>query len=623
MSNFGDLIQEYYVKKFRANDAMRKAEIDSLKSAEDAKKFIAKVRARIANAYDFPAERCDLNVRITGTHEREDFTVQNVIYDSRPDFPVCANLYIPKKRNGKVPGVIFLCGHSFDGKFSDTYQAVMISLCRKGCVVLGIDPIGQGERRQYPYDEGLHNVREHNLLGRRMLLSGDNMGTWRVYDAIRGLDYLLSREEVDPERVGVTGNSGGGTLTTLVSGVDDRFTAAAPSCYITRWLRNVENELPVDAEQIPPGVAADGGEMADFLIAQAPRPLLILGQKNDFFDIRGTREVYEEVKKIYALLGKEENVGIFVGPTNHGYSIHNREAAYGFFGKNFNLDADDKEPENQYFTPEELACAPGKSSLNVPGSKTVNDFIAERTLATIAKRPKLTPAELRAELKKVLGIGEVKVPAYRQLRGKYFPDAKRGYSRYGVETEEHLICTMSLLGEVPAYQHIPASEVAELYIPNTSSQEELLTREVPKNRNVFGFDYRGVGENMPNGCDQTAVRDFFAYYTFDYHFASLALLRNESMLGRRVYDILCAIKLLKAYGNEKIILTGSGIGLIPALLAAFLTDEKVIPSFGERIRTWKDSALSTRDMLPQSMGNFNILALTDLDEIQDLVEAGL
>ena len=621
MSNFGDLIQEYYVKKFRENDAQRKAEIDSLKSAEDAKKFIAKVRARIAGAYDFPAERCDLKPRITKTTEREDFIVENVIYESRPDFPVCANLYIPKKRTGKVPGVVFLCGHAFEGKFSDTYQAVMISLCRKGCVVLGIDPIGQGERRQYPYEETLHNVREHNLLNRRMLLSGDNIGTWRVYDAVRGLDYLLSREEVDPERVGVTGNSGGGTLTTLVAGVDDRFTAAAPSCYITRWVRNVENELPVDGEQIPPGVAADGGEMADFLIAQAPRPLLILGQKNDFFDIRGTREVYEEVKKIYALLGKEENVGLFVGPTNHGYSIHNREAAYGFFGKIFNLDADDKEPENQYLTIEELSCAPGSSALNIPGSKNVNDFIAERTLATIAKRPKLSPDALRAELKKALGIGEVKVPSYRQLRGKYFPEAKRGFSRYGVETEDHLICTLSLMDELPSYQHIPESDVAELYIPNISSQDELKTREVPKNRKLYGFDYRGVGENTPDGCDQGS-REFFAYYTYDYHFSSLALLRNECMLGSRVYDVLCAIKLLKAYGNKKILLTSSGIGQIPALLAAFLTDEEITPAFGHRVRTWKDSALSPMDMLPQSMGIFNILALTDLDEIQDLVESG-
>ena len=621
MSNFGDLIQEYYVRKFRANSALRKAEIDGLKTAGDARKFIAKVRARIVSGYDFPAERCPLNPRITGTLEREDFTVENVIFDSRPAFPVTGNVYLPKKREGKVPGVLFLCGHAQEGKFSDTYQAVMISLCRKGCVVLSIDPIGQGERLQYPDDEKLGCCSEHNLFNRRMLLSGDNMSAWRVYDAIRGLDYLLSRPEVDASRVGVTGNSGGGTLTTLVAGVDDRFTAAAPSCYITRWLRNVENELPVDAEQIPPFAGADGGEMADFLIAQAPRPLLILGQKNDFFDIRGTREVYEEVRKIYALLGKEENVSLFVGPTNHGYSIHNREAAYGFFGRTFGLKADAKEPENKYFTREELTCAPGGRSIDVPGSLTVNDYIRKRTLETIARRPKLSPAELRAELKKRLGIGEVPVPTYRQLRGKHDFTAQMGFSRFGVETEEHLICTMILPDQYSSWQHIPGEARAELYIPHQSAQEELTKRGLVKSHKVFGFDYRGVGESMPDGCDQGA-REFFAYYRFDYHYASLALLRHESMLGRRVFDVLSAIKLLKAWGTQELMLTSSGIGEIPALLAAFLTDEKITPVFGERVRTWRDSALSTRDMLPQSMGEFDILSLTDLDEIQDLVESG-
>ena len=81
MSNFGDLIQEYYVRKFRANDALRRAEIDGLKNSEDAKRFIAKVRARIRGAFDFPAERCALNPRVTGTLEREDFTVENVHRD--------------------------------------------------------------------------------------------------------------------------------------------------------------------------------------------------------------------------------------------------------------------------------------------------------------------------------------------------------------------------------------------------------------------------------------------------------------------------------------------------------------------------------------------------------------
>ena len=84
-----------------------------------------------------------------------------------------------------------------------------------------------------------------------------------------------------------------------------RFTMGAPSCYLTSFERNYDNELPVDAEQVIPGLAAKGFEMADFLIGRAPNPAIILAKSNDFFDVRGAAANYEEVKRIYRLLGAE------------------------------------------------------------------------------------------------------------------------------------------------------------------------------------------------------------------------------------------------------------------------------------------------------------------------------
>ncbi len=619
MSNFGDAIQEYYVSRFRANAELRRRKIAALKDAADVHAYIAEVRARIAAAYDFPSEKCALDARVVDVIEKEEFSVRKVIFFSRPAFPVSATVYVPKKIKGKVPAVLVLCGHASEGKGADTYQSVAISLCLKGCVAMVPDPIGQGERFQYPDIDGFCNCSEHNLLNRRMLLTGDTFGAWRTYDAVRSVDFLLDMPEVDPDRVGVTGNSGGGTMTTLVNAVESRFAAAAPSCYITRWVRNVENELPVDAEQIPPGVARDGGDMADLLIAAAPRPLLILGQKNDFFDIRGTREVYEELKHIYTLLGCPERVGLFVGPTNHGYSIHNREAAYGFFGGCFKLGCDNREPEHTVFKPEELFCTPNGRTVELPGTVSVNTQIAARAKAQIAARSKHSEAGLRKLLAEMLGIGEVKVPYYRQLRGKYIPETKRGFSRYGLETEPGIIATLTSADLNGGFMHLPAAERTELYVPHQSALEELQKRPVPTDRKLFGIDYRGIGESMPDGCDQVG-RDFFAYYQFDYHYDSLSLLLGESYLGGRVRDVIAAIKLLHAYGNPDITLTASGIGRIPALLAAFLCDEPVKLKLRTRIRTYKDSVLSEFDDLPQSMGIRGILKITDLDEIQDLVE---
>ena len=111
-----------------------------------------------------------------------------------------------------------------------------------GYVVLIFDPLGQGERLQYP-DEKLKSrigvgVREHLYAGNQQFLVGEFFGAWRAWDGIRALDYLLTRPEVDPKHVGVTGNSGGGTMTTWLCGVERRWTMAAPSCFVTTFRRN-------------------------------------------------------------------------------------------------------------------------------------------------------------------------------------------------------------------------------------------------------------------------------------------------------------------------------------------------------------------------------------------------
>src|SRR6185312_193068 len=160
---------------------------------------------------------------------------------------------------------------------------------------------------------------------------GEFFGSWRAWDGMRTLDYLLSREEVDPQHVGITGNSGGGTETTWLIGVERRWTMAAPSCFVTTFLRNLENELPADTEQCPPRALALGLDHSDFIAAMAPKPVELLTQEKDFFDTRGTQEAYTRLQQLYRLLGAEENIGLFRGPTYHGYSPENREAMYRWF----------------------------------------------------------------------------------------------------------------------------------------------------------------------------------------------------------------------------------------------------------------------------------------------------
>ncbi|UKI29740.1 MAG: acetylxylan esterase [Lentisphaeria bacterium] len=310
MSKFGNVVQEFYVERFHANMAERAGRLRGVTEPGQARAYIDDARRRVRKSFQLPEHSGEPAARITGRLRGNGFTVEKLLYESRPGLLVSANYYLPEKISGRHPAVLFLCGHSGTGKAGDTYQMAAQALALCGFAVLIPDPVGQGERGQFhgiPGAEALSRncTHEHNMYGKQLLLTGEFFGTWRVFDAVRALDWLLARPEVDATRVGVTGNSGGGTLTTYVNALDDRITMAAPCCYITRWWRHVENELPVDAEQTPPGLAAAGGEMADMLFAAAPRPLLICGQRDDFFDPRGTLECYDELRRVYRILGCE------------------------------------------------------------------------------------------------------------------------------------------------------------------------------------------------------------------------------------------------------------------------------------------------------------------------------
>ena len=617
MAIWGNAVQEHYTRKFRKNFELRKKIFEKITTREEAQKYVDDIRAKVRSKFSFPAEKCDLNVRVTGRLELADCNVEKIIFDSRPGFPVSAAVYLPKEISGKCPAVLILCGHALEGKAAIPYQTAGRSLAKQGCIVLCPDPVGQGERFQY-YRPGLSNVTEHNVTNRRLLPMGDNTGNWRTYDAIRSVDYLLSRSDVDPSRIGVAGNSGGGTMTTMVNAVEDRFAAANPNCYITRWWRNAENELPVDAEQIVQGVAADGGEMADLLIAVAPRPLAIGGQANDFFDIRGTREVYEEVKHIYTLLGYPERVRMTAGPVSHGLSAHLREAAYAFFQEFLGTKGEPVDTTETMLTEQELRCTPNGRTIELPGTVTIHDLISEQLKECVANAGKLTKAEAAELAGKILGIeGETGCPTYRQLRdsGKLFPIR---FSRYGLELDEHMITTMFCAASCGYFKLAPEESV-ELYVPHQSSTAELSNRQVTEAQNLFAIDYRGVGESMPNGCDQDVDRNFFANYKFDYHFSSLSTLLDESYLGDRVRDILGAIELLTAHGAKEIKLTCSGIGRIPALFAALLTKRNVKYTPDVPLDSLYNQVLDHEGTLPQSMIPIGLLKNTDFPELEKLV----
>ena len=600
------MVQEYFVERMRQFSIERDLARGNIRTKNDVLKLKAIVRRKLAESFGKLPEKTPLNPKMTGRFERSHYVVEKIIFESRPSLFVTANLYIPKGKQGPFPCVLGTCGHSPIGKAEPNYQFYAQSLATKGYLVLIYDPLSQGERIQYPVKEGVAQPKncceEHNMMGNQMSLIGEFFGKWRLWDGIRALDYLLSRPEADPARVGVTGNSGGGTLTTYLNALDDRFTMAAPSCFVTTYLCNLENELPADSEQIPPNIIKYGLDVADFFVAQIPRPVILLGQNNDFFDRRGLVKTYEELKRLYAIMGAEKNVELFIGPRDHGYFPENREAMYAFFNRQAGIRVDYREGKTIAETPEQLAASPAGQVHKITSGRRVFDFTKEEAGKINLTRGRIPPATLKKMIGEVLAINDhLKIPHYRFLRARG-KDAKRYacHSSFAVETEPGIQAILHVF-DSRAYGHFPKLKKTLLYLPHLSSQEDVILGNAPHGAGpLFALDTRGMGQTMALTC---ANDNFLAPYGGDYFYASYANMFGEPYLGGRVHDLLSVLNLLQDEGCREVHLMGRGLGALTATFAACLhplvkriTLENALLSYYELtqipVQSWPFSAMA-------------------------------
>jgi dienelactone hydrolase len=337
----------------------RKSEIAQLRTKEDWLYRQDEVRDKLNKIIGGFPEKTPLNARITGKISGDGFTVEKVIYESIPGYFITAALFIPDQLQGKAPGVLYCSGHTFESFRSPVYQHMIINLVKKGCVVLAFDPIGQGERLQYLDDSGLKSIfrtptHEHSYPGGQCFIAGNSLARYMIWDGIRSIDYLLSRPEVDPGRLGITGRSGGGTQSAYIAAYDPRIKVTAPECYITSFEYLFKSIGPQDAEQNFPGFLAEGLDLADLLEVRAPGPALIISTTRDFFSIQGARDTYHEVKKEYEILGSPGLVDMTEDDAEHETTLKNRQKLYAFFKKHLGFPGDTTDLEVKIIGPDSL-----------------------------------------------------------------------------------------------------------------------------------------------------------------------------------------------------------------------------------------------------------------------------
>jgi hypothetical protein len=338
-----DQLNQMVINRSRIAFKKRDRKKKSIKQLSDLKRHQSWVEISVLKALgDLPYTAGSLNAKIIKEESFEIYTRENIIFESLEKVYVTANLYKPNfTKNDRFPCIILACGHQLLGKHSEEYQFVAQTLVSYGFIVFVIDNFGQGERFSYlnentPMIEPL--TYEHDHAGYQSSLIGDNIAKYMVYDHIRAIDYLETRSDVDMNRLGITGNSGGGTIASLLMILEKRLKAAAPATFITRRDIYQKTGQAQDREQHWFNLSNIGFDHEDLLLAFAPKPLRLLVADYDFFPLEGTLKSFELAKMGYKLYQQEENLSIAQFPIEHSYPVEMAQNVASFFQACFNYD---------------------------------------------------------------------------------------------------------------------------------------------------------------------------------------------------------------------------------------------------------------------------------------------
>jgi cephalosporin-C deacetylase-like acetyl esterase len=595
---------------------------EALKSADDIRNYQSRLRAFFVEQLGGFPERSPLNAQTVRTIDADGYRIENVLFESRSKHHVTANLYLPDGP-GPFPGVIVSSGHSRTGKTAEYNQRFGIAMALHGMAALCFDPIGQGERSQILNTDGgpqfPGTTTEHYLVGVGSILVGRNTAGYRAWDAMRAIDYLVSRPEIDSKRIGMTGCSGGGTMTSYVMAIDDRVACAAPACYLTTMRRLIETLGPQDAEQNIFGQIAFGLDQPDYVLLRAPKPTLISSTTGDFFDIRGAWDNYRQAKRTYGQLGFPERVDLVEVEGKHGVQPQNL-ASITQWMRRWLLDRDEVIPIAELRTrpPEELLCTKSGQVLRLPGERSVFDLNAEYELELAGRRQALWKGESPQTM-----VEKVRETAGIRLLDQHAPPTWKDLGR--IQRPSYHIDKLVLHTDsgvpLPALTFHPKSPQDEAYLYlhddgklGDSEAGGAIEKLVDDGYAVVSVDLSGQGETG-SGKRDPLLGDAKTYY--------LAYLLGKSLTGLRTEDALAAAHFVAYYQKPKnsprrVHLVGIGQAGIVALHAAALRPE-LFASVTLR-NTPHDWASTVKRPIPAGLLEGTIHGALKVYDLPDLVQ---
>jgi cephalosporin-C deacetylase-like acetyl esterase len=597
---------------------------DELAKAVQSKKAMLQYRDELQKRYktilgDFPAKTA-LNAKVLKVSQENGFKVEKVIFESLPKRYVTANLYLPDGK-GPFPASLELCGHGLSGKLYSE-EAKLMAL--NGIAVLVVDPIGQGERVQLLDENGKAATRgvttEHTLLNAGCELVGSSLAAYEWWDNHRAIDYLETRSDIDKNRLGVYGSSGGGTQTAYLIGLEDRLKVACICSYFSQRERVLELNGPSDGCQHISGEGKAHIEIADWGIMFAPKPLLIMSGLYDFVDYWGALQGTKELKQVYETLGAKDAVRQFTAESGHGMPKEKREALATWFRQWL---CNDPTPVHETTLPrvpeEDQQCtATGQFNTAFTDAESIpayNEKIASQMEKDRAAFLKQNDKAIRTKILSLLGIEMPKEKISVMPTGN-MPLRTYSLLKYQIlrKGEMPVPCVV-VIPEKVAPQGKVILDLNEAGKDAVLNDENRLSNYVNQGDILVVADLRGYGEME----DPASLNDT-KYWNREYRNAMTSLHIGRSIVGQRVTDILSLVDFLATdpkFTGHSIQLQANGTYGPVAAHAAFLEPHIVKTEITRSIKSYREFI---RNPMQRDMFTNIIPGVLKYYDLKDLIE---
>lgn len=508
-----------------------------------------------------------LTSKMVSRYEFNDYKIENVIFESLSGWEVNGTVYLPKDK-GIYPAVVCPTGHST--KTGESYQKSAQVFARNGYIAISFDPPGCAGENAY-----LNDHFTNGLIG---YLTGFWSQTHFVIDAIRCIDYLLTRSDVDTSAgISITGVSGGGVTSFFTALLDNRITFVAPVCCLndheTMHLTGLYTSCP---EQFGYGYIANGIDYVDYISAIAPRACLIVGGKDDeVFDYNSTINIYKEAKAIYESIGCAENIGIFIDQNSgHAYTVDMANEVVRWMNRFVKKTNSDPIP----LTDEQVKTADREKLLCHPNSKS-NMFTINRDEAIRLKaNRKLKIDDIRSKAEELLGISaDVKHKGVESIE-KPRKSWHVLFERLVIKSSEDVYLPALMLTHVKDKSPNPGL----LWLDENGRWSSLLhggflcqalrmfePNCLPNQPRILSIDVSGFGLLSP----EPTAYDLASWNNIEHILTYLSIANAKPIMGLRVRDGLCGLDYLLSRSEvdeDRIIVGGRGIGAIVALHIALL-----------------------------------------------------